>query len=284
MQIFSSFAVPFDLLLYVLSLSAAEAPSPLATRTILKALNQRLGLARRFFRVFRFLESFNAAQKLYAKLSSASGQKAGARQPAWVRLEPWLDISARTFNGMYLLLEASTVVDALQVPGLSVWTAEQGHSITIEAQRFWLFSLVCGLLYNLLEMVNVLAHTPVPATGEGFGAVGEQPEDKLETAEKSSRSLDEKAGDELKKEQERLRGIVKIRKEQRRLWRREVQGKIYKLGRGAAANAIDIILPGSVVGWINVDPGTVGLAMFVTTILTGKDVWERCGQEVSASK
>ncbi|KAI1380428.1 peroxisomal biogenesis factor 11 [Hypoxylon crocopeplum] len=277
-QILSAFAIPFDLLLYVLSLASAETPSASTTRITLKALNQRLGLARRYFRLFRFLDSFNAAQKIYSRLSSPESRR-GPPRPVWVQVEPWLDVFARTFNGMYLLLEASTIVDTLQVPGLAIWTSEWNRSITVEGQRFWLFSLVCGLLYNLLEMLNVLAYTSVPATGDGFG-VG-KPEGPGSETEKTDPN--EKAADDLKKEQDRLRAIVKNRKEQRRLWRREVSAKISKLGRGAMANALDIVLPGSVVGWINVEPGTVSLAMFVTTILTGMEAWERCGREVAAN-
>lgn len=193
-------------------------------------------------------------------------------------------MSARTFNGLYLLLEATTTVDALAVPGLRVWTPERERVVLVEAQRFWLFALACGLLYNLLEILNVLAYTPVPAAGSGFGVGTDEPED--EKREEKSELIGEKkkSVDELKREQQRLRAIVRGRKEQRRLWRREVQGKISKLGRGAIANALDTVIPGSVVGWLNVEPGTVSLAMFVTTILTGMDVWERCGREVLASK
>ncbi|KAI1766928.1 peroxisomal biogenesis factor 11 [Hypoxylon sp. FL1150] len=285
-QILSRFALPFDLLLYVLTLSTASPPTVTATRTILAVLNQRIGLARRYFRLFRFLESFNAAQKIYSRLAS-SASSSGPRRPAWVQVEPWLDMSSKTFNGLYFLLEATTTVDALAVPGLRVWAPEQERRVATEAQRFWLFGLVCGLLFNLLEILNVLACTPVPATGSGFGGVGtgeSTAEAEAEDEKKGEVSEKEKLANDLKKEQLRLRAIVRGRKQQRVLWRREVQGKISKLGRGAVANALDTILPGSAIGWLNVEPGTVSLAMFVTTILTGMDVWERCGREVLAGK
>lgn len=197
-------------------------------------------------------------------------------------------MSSKTFNGLYFLLEATTTIDALAVPGLRVWTSEQERQVTIEAQRFWLFGLVCGLLFNLLEILNVLAYTPVPATGSGFGGDVVEPaagaEAEAEDEKRGELDEKEKSADDLKKEQQRLRAIVKGRKEQRRLWRREVQGKISKLGRGAVANALDTVLPGSAIGWLKVEPGTVALAMFATTILTGMDVWERCGREVLAGK
>ncbi|KAI1416487.1 peroxisomal biogenesis factor 11 [Hypoxylon sp. FL1857] len=266
-QILASFAIPFDLLLYV-TLSTGATPSSSSVRVILKALNQRLGLARRFFRLFRFLESFNAAQKLYYKLSSPEAQK-GKPRGYLVKAEPWLDVFARTFNGMYLLLEASTIVDALQIPGLAVWTPEWERTITVEGQRFWLFSLVCGCLYNLLEIPLAAASTPPP----------ELPAREKNAGEGSLKGISKKGTDKPSKEMNEKE--AQALEERTRIWRQQVSAKTYKLGRAATANALDIILPGSVVGWVKVQPGTVGLAMFVTTILTGMEVWERCGREVS---
>ncbi|OTA89539.1 hypothetical protein M434DRAFT_398580 [Hypoxylon sp. CO27-5] len=263
-QILASFAIPFDLLLYTLTLSTGATPSSSSVRVILKALNQRLGLARRFFRLFRFLESFNAAQKLYSKLSSQEASKSEP-QVFLVRAEPWLDVFARTFNGMYLLLEASTIVDALQIPGLAVWTPEWERTITVEAQRFWLFALVCGCLYNLMEIPLTMASIPPPELPASLESEKTGPSEKVD---------EEEAGKLKRKSVEEL-------KEKSRVWRQQVSVKTYKLGRAATANALDIVLPGSVVGWIKVQPGTVGLAMFVTTILTGMEVWERCGRDVS---
>ncbi|KAI1651086.1 peroxisomal biogenesis factor 11, partial [Daldinia loculata] len=248
-QILSNFTLPFNVLLEVFILTTEKAPSPAATRVVLKALNQRLGLARRFFRIFRFLDSFNAAQKLSSKLSAAQGQKGAAPRGFLSQVHPWIDVFSKTFMGMYLLLEASTMVDALQVPGLAIWTAERERTITVEGQRFWLFSLVCSAVYNILEISFTLSSAP-PA-----------PTEKAASSEK-------KASSREKRKQEP---------------KQEITTKVFKLGRGATASILDIVLPGSVVGWIKADPGTVGLVTFVTTILTSMDVWERCGREVAGS-
>ncbi|KAI0849690.1 peroxisomal biogenesis factor 11 [Daldinia vernicosa] len=252
-QILSNFTLPFNVLLQVFILTTEKAPSPAATRVVLKGLNQRLGLARRFFRLFRFLDSFNAAQKLSSKLSAAQGQKGTAAPRGFLsQVHPWIDVFSKTFMGMYLLLEASTMVDALQVPGLAIWTAERERTITVEGQRFWLFSLVCSAVYNILEISFTLSSAPPPAP-----------------AEKAAASSEKKAASREKRKQEP---------------KQEITTKVYKLGRGATASILDIVLPGSVVGWIKADPGTVGIAMFATTILTSMDVWERCGREVVGSQ
>ncbi|KAI1102063.1 peroxisomal biogenesis factor 11 [Jackrogersella minutella] len=270
-QILSYFTIPFDLLLFTLNTTTGQIPSSSAVRIILKALNQRLGLARRFFRLFRFLESFNAAQKLSAKLSSPETWT-GEHRGLLVKAEPWLDVFARTFNGLYLLLEASTVVDALAIPGLSILGPELERTVAVEAQRFWLFSLVCGLAYNLLEIPLAVAVSMPPA--QALPAADEKDAD--ERLASGHMTADEHA--------EFLGRIGKEREEKARAWALQVAASIRRLSRAAAANAIDILLPGTVVGWIKAEPGTVGLAMFATTILTGMEVWERCGREVAGVK
>ncbi|KAI1208114.1 peroxisomal biogenesis factor 11 [Annulohypoxylon truncatum] len=270
-QILSFFSIPFDLLLYVLSTSTGQIPSSSAVRAILKALNQRLGLARRFFRVFRSLESFNAAQKLSARLSSPATW-AGAHRGLLVKAHPWLDVFAKTFNGLYLLLEASTLLDALQIPGLTVFAAPQERLVALEAQRFWLFSLVCGALYHALEIPLLIAYYPPPP--------------KIE-APKSKEDVDERLSAAKMTEAEHaayLRRASAKRDEAARDWAVQVSRSIRKLGRAAAANALDVVLPGVAVGWIKAEPGTVGVAMLVTTILTSMDVWERCAREVRGVK
>ncbi|CAJ2504994.1 Uu.00g123880.m01.CDS01 [Anthostomella pinea] len=292
-QILSSFALPFEVLIYLLSFTTQGPPSLAATHTILLALRQRLALARRFFRLFRCLESFHAAHKLYVSLSPPPppGTKAVPPQPRWVQTEAWLDVFGRTFNAMYLLLEASTMIEALGVEGFAVWTPEWHRYLTIEAQRFWLFALVCGVFSGLLKMLKVLAYTPVPPTGQGYSSDKQQEATGTTgtaTATEKPVFKDDDGNEnerwELRREQERLRGIVRDRKQGRVAWRREIRSKIRGLGLGVVANALDITLPGSVVGWVKADAGTVGLAMFVTTILTGKEVWDRCGREVAGGK
>lgn len=292
-QILSSYTLPFNLLLSGITLAAEKPPSPDATYAILLALRQRLGLIRRFFRLFRFLESFHAAHKLYLGAAAT----AGTTGTAPLQTDEWLDILGRTFNGMYLLLEASTTADALAIDGLALWAPETARRLALEAQRFWLFALVCGVLAGSLRAVKVLAYTPVPVpgpatTGAGSGgALGAASEDR-DTIQDSTTGEKGEGGEgrdgdgdgdekwDLQREQARLRGLASERRKARVLWRRDVQAKIRRLGRGVVANALDVALPGTAVGWLDLEPGTVGVAMLVTSILTGLEVWERCGREV----
>lgn len=286
-QILSSYPALLGLFVSLLELVTIDAaPSYSAAHGILLVLRQRLGLARRFFRLFRFLDSFHAAQKLYANIA-VQQLPSGKKRPSWVYLEAYLDVLGRTFNGMYLLLESSTIVDALQIDGLAAWGAKWERAVGVEAQRFWLFALVCAVASGALKALQVLAYTPVPPAGDvtqSEKVAGAQEKEKTAPAAAAGVGEEEEEEFDVRKEQERLRGLVRQTRKRRVLWRREVRAKLHGLGRTTAANALDIVLPGVIVGWIDADPGTVGVVMFITTVLTGLDVWERCGREVSEGK
>jgi hypothetical protein len=57
-----------------------------------------------------------------------------------------------------------------------------------------------------------------------------------------------------------------------------------KVLRRLVADVMDLAVPGSVVGWVPLSPETVGLLMLGSTVLTGMEVWERCGRELAAAK
>ena len=262
MQIILSYTSAFNLLLHLLGLSSRKAPQATTVESALLDLRQRLDLGRRYFRVFRFLECFHGAQKLSASLSGSGKQK-----PAWVQADVWLDLFGRTFCGMYLLLEMSTVVDYMQIEGLGVWGPERRDKVNVEAQRFWFLTLACAIASGILQIVALLlAYPPSSAPAAAGGA---EP-----VREKTSGSA--AADDEKKMSENATQSNVEEANVRRR--------KFYRLGKTLVSNAIDIVIPGSIVGWLDVDPGTIGVAMFVTTILTTMDVWNRCGKEVLAKQ
>lgn len=255
-QIIASYPAVFGLFLSALDFGTASHHAPAETLSVILGLRQRMNLARRFFRLFRFIESFHAAQKLYVSIMS-SGSRAGEKKqegapPA--QPEAWLDVFARTFNGMYLLLDAPGIVGELKIEGLQLWSAEWDRAVMLEAQRFWLFALACGALSSFLKMQRLRSATPVKVVGREAAVVKGKGSSTVTAAEK----------EEAAKADERIRAK-----------------KIHGLTRNVAANSLDIVLPGAVIGWIDAGPGTVGLAMLATTVLTGMDAWERCGREVS---
>jgi hypothetical protein len=81
-------------------------------------------------------------------------------------------------------------------------------------------------------------------------------------------------------------GIVKGEKREKRVATksRGERGKRRKIMRKLIADVMDLAVPGSVVGWVPLSPEMVGLLMLGSTVLTGMEVWERCGREVAAAK
>lgn len=261
-----------------------------ASVATLTDLRTQVALTRRFFRIFRFLESFHNAYQIYTSFYApppptplqaaetskgedqnqhAASVQAKTTTPAAHRQEPlseaWLDIFSRMFNGMYLLLEALTLLDALRLPGLPFFGVYWSTVLHVEGQRFWLFALVCSFASGLIKIIKLLAYAPVPQTGEGYS-----------TGEKSS--VEGMA--DWERERARLRRIVAVRKESRRMWRTQLKTTGRGLMTRCVADLLDVVVPGSVVGWVDVQPGTVGGVMVVTTWLTGIGIWERCGREI----
>jgi hypothetical protein len=210
----------------------------------LAELSSHLGLARRFLRFFRFLDAFSASYNVFNSLGKDG-------QPTSAHLDKTLDGLAGTFNGLYLLLEAVTLVDALRIPGLAIWGIELESALKIESQRCWLFALAAGALACMLRLSRLQDLTPTSTVPD--------------TVTQKDTGIDEK--ENMKIEEERARVLMKSAQSRR-------------LARKMVACVLDMALPGSVVGWIPASKSSVAIIMLVTSVLTGADVWERCGKEV----
>jgi hypothetical protein len=267
-QILVSFPSVLSIFLSLCSLSVQESAQ---IQTVTGILRGRLNLARRYFRFFRFLDSFYVGHVLY----HAPGDKP---------LELWLDILNRSMLGMYGLLESAALPDSMEVPGFEVWGPVQTRKLNIEAQRFWFFALALGVLSATIKLVKLYAYAPVPAAGDGYGT-GEK-EDFIDAATDMAdgrKKPKEKGGKaELDNERQRLKEAVDKRKREREREQRRVlvRSKSRALFRKMAADSLDMLLPGHLIGWIKTDPGTVGVAMMITSVITSIDVWERCGAQV----
>ncbi|KAK6223759.1 AoPex11B [Colletotrichum tabaci] len=279
-----------------LLLLAPGAPYPPLLEA-LGPLRGHLNLTRRFIRFFWFLNSFGASYNLYTSTPSSSSPVPPAGPPQGkngggvaVGLETWLDILRFTLLGLYGGLESLTLPDLLGVPRLEFFGAERTAALNVEAQRFWLLALACGVLANLTRMLKAFAYAPVPQHGHGYGTGEEAGKDGDKNAgEKKEKDGEKQDGDgeeplDWEAERARLRAIVVKRREERKRWRRHVAFQVKSLGRKVFSDSLDCLIPGVVLGWVNVQPGTVGVAMLVTTVLTSKDIWERCGAAVAAKR
>lgn len=204
----------------------------------------KLNITRRLIRLFRFLDAF---YRSYSIVSSSSSQTLTA--------ESYLDVLSNTFNGLYLLLETVTIVDALQVDGLSIWGPEYELGLKKESQRCWFLALLFGAVASGLRLSRT--QTEIAAL--------QQETSKLEEKEKSKDEKDK--SEELTNRKQKTAGLEK-------------SARVHL--RKIVACVLDLSLPGSFLGWIQAGPLTVGLVMTITSVLTGFDVWESCGKNMAA--
>ncbi|KAF6798891.1 AoPex11B [Colletotrichum sojae] len=217
---------------------------------VLLGLRERLNLARRFFRLFRFLDAFST---VYTDLGSAK-----QNETAFYRCVSYLDLLARTFNGMYLLTEALTLVDALQVDDLAPLGKANERVLKIEAMRFWFVALVAGICATLLRLYGTLRQdSPAEKAPSSTEAVPNHslrnPSQSVEPSDKSRNTSEGPLSDK----------------------RGPTSRDTGKLLRKLSALSFDVFIPGSVLGLVPAKSGTVGLAMICSSILTGLDVWDR---------
>jgi hypothetical protein len=149
---------------------------------------------------------------------------------------------------LYLLLEATTLVDALGIQELAILGKELELATKIEAQRCWFLALVFGALSCMLKLSKAQQSTTAKSTSE-------------KAAHASSNA-----------DKDGKQGVVE--------GKAKTTAQRARLSRKLIACLLDMPLPGSIIGWIPASEGTVGSLMLTTSVLTGIDVWERCGREI----
>lgn len=177
--------------------------------------------------------------------------------------------------GLFGLLETITIPD---LAGMEVFGAEMSGWLNDEAQRLWFFGLVCGVLGGLLRIVALGAERAVPETGAGYSAVGDE-DTKGEKVVKEGEKEELRAESGKDSADTKKGGKEAVEKE-----RRARAGEKRALARKVAADAVDMVLPVSILGWVEIEPVTVGAAMFVSTVVSGYDVWKGVGVQMRASK
>jgi len=160
--------------------------------------------------------------------------------------------------GMYGLLESITIPDLAGVTGFG---PQMTKAINLEAQRFWFMALVCGILAGISRLASLYAFAPVPPSGEVYGLVE-----------------DEKSGAKQEKDE------VKRKKEEAEKEKARTAAKKNALVRKLAVDTLDLCLPTAALRWAVLDPAVVGWAMLVSTLLSGYDVWLRCGVQLRKAK
>jgi hypothetical protein len=231
----------------------------IATETCLKQLQGTLNVTRRSFRLFRFLEAFNASYALYLTETKT--------------IETWLDVASKSSLATFGMLESVTLPDLLGVDHLEFFGPAQTAKINVDAQIFWFIGLYASAVSTAIKLVRILAYSPVPQTGEGFGTG-------KDTKEKSGSEKEEGKEEKIENEKKLLKEAAEKRKEERKEWAKKVSNETSLLGQKLLADVLDLIIPASAMGWVKVDTGIIGIAMWSTSVLTGLDAWRRVGRDL----
>ncbi|KAK3945516.1 peroxisomal biogenesis factor 11-domain-containing protein [Diplogelasinospora grovesii] len=254
-------------------------------------LRSSFNLGRRFFRVFRFIEAFHSAFSLSTAptppLLHQRSSSLGVSVRSWI---VWLDVGAKSFLGMYLLLETMTFPGALGQTGcFGLWSVETERVMNIEGQRFWFFSLVCAAVRGALKLGEHAVYRmeedkeKVMKKWRIQQRQNQQEQGTQQTADEQEKTGEKggKQGDETEKQrQERIDEMARFGP----FWELQVGTRAIGIMRRLAADTLDLVLPGQIIGWVPVGPTTVGICMLMTTCLTGKEVWDRCGMELAQRK
>ncbi|OAL33419.1 hypothetical protein AYO20_07275 [Fonsecaea nubica] len=222
----------------------------------LTAKNQ-FALARRFLRLFKWIDCWNAAYAQYQSFPSSKttkDQPAKPLQPSIAQsgVHSLLIVSKWSLLGMYLFIEMFTIVDAV----LDTWRPWAVTAQT-EALKFWFYALSASIALSLYELLFVY---PDSASSKNNQSTNQKKEEKTSTVvEKTSRkgAVDESDEPEQSKP------------------RNPLTAKRNAIFRQLVIDTCDLLIPAAAVGWLPLDPVTVGAAGSVSALLGGSDVWYR---------
>lgn len=126
---------------------------------------------------------------------------------------------------------------------------EWAPQLLIEANKFWLYSIVCSLSLSLLTLITL--SSTIPERSEPVSGIQQERHD--EKSDKKKSTTDRDMAEEANFQ---------------RAARQKVISRI-------AADACDVLIPGAMVGWIPVSASTVGVAGSVSSLLAMMEIWER---------
>jgi hypothetical protein len=143
---------------------------------------------------------------------------------------------------------------------MDILNSPLGASILLSANKFWFYALLSSLLSSILQLFHLATSSPAPATGS---TSAETP-----SHEKTSSSKAPKGEMETQ-------DAIGVEDERRRRLREKRQALMKKI----VTDAADLLIPGSITGWLSTSPATVGWATVVSTVLSSEEIWVRVRRE-----
>lgn len=235
---------------------SSSAAMHISTRLTLVSLQDFFNVTRRSIRTLWFLRSFQSSYKQY--ISS---------QPKGV--EDWLDVLAGSVLGIFGLLETVTLPDMMSITGIAIFGPRQSKELNVQAQVFWFLGLLAMVLSAGVKIFRLFAERALPL-GADFGAEKEEAEDEKTNGGGNKAGQANKLAKQCAAEKKRKQHKDDVAK--------ATQAQISALGLKIVNDMLDMVIPANVCGWTNVHPGQVGIAMMITSLITLRGHWDRCGQ------
>ncbi|KAL7929074.1 peroxisomal biogenesis factor 11 [Trichoderma chlorosporum] len=221
-------------------------------------LRSKINLTRRLLRFFRFLEQFKLGWDFYA-----SGV---------LDFDTLLNVLGKTSMGVFGMLESATLLDLLKIDQFEIFGAEQTASLNFQAQHFWLIALCISLFRSATGLLRIYSKQVASSSSPSYEKdekEAQQGNDHQEKDVSSTNNDDESAPRKPSGNQvERSNGATKSR------------GAVSPLIMKLISDAVDLLLPASAIGLVQVRTEVIAVAMIISTAITASDVWARCGREM----
>ncbi|PTB67203.1 hypothetical protein BBK36DRAFT_1168696 [Trichoderma citrinoviride] len=242
-------------LLHRTSISARVPPSASFLQ-----LQSRINLTRRLLRLFRFLEQFKLGWDIYA-----SGV---------LDFDTFLDVVGKTCLGIFGMLESVTLLELLEIDQLEIFGPEQTASLNYQAQYFWLIALCISLFRSGTRLLHLLGNRkmiPGPSSSRDEGE-----------KENSQKVGEHQNGGEVSSSRNGVATHVKGTEYcmEAKSGATEPGDAVSSLVMKILADALDLLLPATAVGLVELDSAAIAKAMIISTVITANDVWVRCGKEM----
>ncbi|OCT51489.1 Peroxisomal biogenesis factor 11 [Cladophialophora carrionii] len=233
-------------------------PDEAALWTVAK---NNVALARRFFRLVKWIDCFNigyAQYELYQHPRSEKAVTGNTARSAHNGLHFLLIVLKWSLLGAYLFVEMFTIVDAVA----GTWRPWAVTTQT-EALKLWFYSLAVSVMLDLYEILVVYSNdstapapvpTPSPPATRSKGSSIKEDEKQAARSTKSQPNAPPTAGTDS----------LAFKAAKRRSMYRQL-----------VIDGCDLLIPGAAVGWLALDPITVGVAGSVSALVGGSDAWAR---------
>ncbi|EME40591.1 hypothetical protein DOTSEDRAFT_177660 [Dothistroma septosporum NZE10] len=156
-----------------------------------------------------------------------------------------LDVAKWSFIGMYFFLEMFTMTNAIGATSF-----EWAPMAQREANKCWFYGLIFSILVSLYELLLLQNTTPTKREKKASSDLnGSTVKDEVKG--KPSAPSPSSPPDDI---------------EPHRIWTQ------------LAIDCNDLVIPGSAVGWMPVGPILVGTCSTISTVLAGRQIWNRVQQ------